>query len=114
MPVLDWTRTDLAYELPDGSRALRFERAAFVALIFSCWSVLVQKPTTAMPKAKAKARLEQMTEDDKQLLIRKHDLQVYPVQKKASRWNSFSKSSTDTKTLTQRNCGPNLIHFLKR
>lgn len=71
MPVLDWTRTDLAYTVEDGSKALRFERAALVAFD----ALLLQRKGAKAEYSErelqlAAQRLQGMTDEEKALLQR--------------------------------------------
>ena len=69
MPVVDWTRTNLDYELPNASRALRFEMADFAA-----YDVHILERNNAQQDydeallRRARARLDAMSEADKTLL----------------------------------------------
>ena len=114
MPVLDWTRTNLDYEMPDGSTALRFEALAFAA--FELY--ILQRPGAAAAyseeiQQKAHAWLEQQTETDKKLLV-KNIIAGLPGSEEGYTLVEFLKVLKSYAHIGPKELQANLIHFLEQ
>lgn len=114
MPVLDWTRTNLDYEVADGSRALRFDVTAFTVFeVFLLKRPGAEETYSEAQLSAAKTLLENMTEADKKLLV-KNIIAGLPGAEEGYTLKEFNAILATYNTIGPKELKAHLFYFLEQ
>ena len=114
MPVVDWTRTNLDFELEDGARALAFDVNEFAAFdMFILKRPDAEKDYTDKQIKKAREKFQSMSDNEKTIL-QKNIIAGLPGAQEGYTLEQFQEKLDEYKNVSDSRYRENLAYFLTR